>query len=303
MPAYVPPHRRQAPGGGGVAVASAARPSTHGEAGGPAGPGLRSGRAEPSKAYHYPDLVRYFWPDKEEAVTGGHESMFHDSTSRPGQLAYVTLYTDINPRWEEDQVLYARSNLELLPDYTFQLEGEAEYLPNPMYSIYKPARTPPLIYQPRTLHEPIAVFEVTASEEYTFAGWYSVKEVCVLAPHSFELTFMMQEKWDAINFKEAAKDTVSPSGWIKTLSDQWAIVKFKKLPPLLAPAAPEIEKESKGEAEMLNDLRQEDQMGGDKEQCTSEKKKNQKGKMRSLEYDEYDEYDEDVQSVYWIPVY
>ncbi|KAK7962561.1 uncharacterized protein PG986_003386 [Apiospora aurea] len=127
--------------------------------------------------------------------------------------------------------------------------------------------TPPLEFVPGQ-HAPIAVFEQTGTVEFRFAGWYSVARVSVLAPHSSDLVRMLQQKWERRDrWGNVVTKKRDPSGWRTSLVHQWAVVKFEKLAPEVAPAAPTIEKLPplastsdsekgvKGVSELLNDLR------------------------------------------------
>ncbi|KAK8075079.1 hypothetical protein PG997_009742 [Apiospora hydei] len=119
--------------------------------------------------------------------------------------------------------------------------------------------TPPLDFVPGQ-HAPIAVFEQTGSDEFRFAGWYSV------ARQKWE----RRDRWGNVVTKKR-----DPSGWRTSLTHQWVVVKFEKLAPEVAPAAPTIEKlpppastsvsekAVKVVSELLNDLRLRDR-GNDK---------------------------------------
>lgn len=135
---------------------------------------------------------------------------------------------------------------------------------------------PPIDYVPNR-HEPIAVFEEVQSNQFKFAGWHSVARVSILAPHSEGLARMLQQKWERRDrFGNVMPVQRSPGQWASSLAYQWAVVKFEKLAPDVAPAAPTIEKlpplpkpsthgsegEVKGVSEMLNELRLKDHWVG-----------------------------------------
>lgn len=390
MPAYVPPHKlRQAAGGpaadAGTADAPAGTPPSDGasptithfstrrgsRAGFGGGFGRGRGRGwstrpalvDASDLYHYSDIESHFWPGKEDTSVTTNRSTFNDSNSRIDQLAYIMLYKNANPRWESDQIVFGKSNLQRLPDYQSQTEGKEGYFPKLIKkSIADPGHSepslaeenvpniasgvegdlatkdepkpleaqqdpisaskenimdgnggeeasspaqqmpdddsemapgshqslgskgnarklvsiPPMDYLPRP-HAPIAVFEEVRSNLFKFAGWHSVACVSILAPHSKSLVRMLQQKWqrrDRLgNFMPVQR---SPEQWSASLAHQWAVVKFEKLAPDVAPAAPIIEKlppppkpsshgsegEVKGVNELLNDLRLKDHWVG-----------------------------------------
>ncbi|KAK8072168.1 hypothetical protein PG996_005516 [Apiospora saccharicola] len=128
---------------------------------------------------------------------------------------------------------------------------------------------PPIDYVPNP-HAPIAVFEEIRSGQFKFTGWHSVARVSVLAPNSEGLARMLQQKWERRDrFGNVMPVQRSPEQWSGSLAHQWAVVKFEKLAPDVAPAAPTIERqppllkpsthgsegEVKGVSEMLNELR------------------------------------------------
>ena len=44
-------------------------------------------------------------------------STLHDSAKTPGELAYVVLYRNANPRWYGDKIIYVKTKIWLLPGY------------------------------------------------------------------------------------------------------------------------------------------------------------------------------------------
>ncbi|KAK8000201.1 hypothetical protein PG990_012801 [Apiospora arundinis] len=376
MPAYVPPHKlREAAGGGTAAGASddtitrgnrsptntrfttGRGDSTRGRGRG-GGRGWYSSRpalVDPSELHSHFDIAHHFWPDDEEVMTSGRSSTFHDSASQVDQLAYVTLFKNANPRWGSDQIVFAKSNLGLLPDYRTQTAGKEEYFPQPGKGSTiedgqsRPSQvwdnvsgseegkecrdepgsaeaqaqllsglqetesrkweeattssehhapdddgstatgshpssksegnerqlvgTPSMDYVPSP-HTPIAVFEDLGHSEFKFAGWFSVAHVSILAPHSHDLVRMLQQKWERRNrYGNVIPLQRDPSRWRASLDYQWAVVKFEKLHPDVAPATPAIEKlprpskigsemETRGVNEILNDLRLKDKGTG-----------------------------------------
>ena len=120
---YIPPHLR---------AKSQAVENTNGtdtsdnstSASGYAGPSLRGGD-RPSEhltargshldedLYSNREIEHYFWPDQEYVASTG--KTLHDSAASSGNLAYVLLFKDANPRWESDGIIFTKSSLDLLP--------------------------------------------------------------------------------------------------------------------------------------------------------------------------------------------
>ncbi|KAK7756551.1 hypothetical protein SLS62_001387 [Diatrype stigma] len=66
------------------------------------------------------DIENHFSPG-DQASSVGKGSTFHDSTAHPRQLSYILLYPGANPRWSNDQIVFAKSRLPLLPEYAAKL--------------------------------------------------------------------------------------------------------------------------------------------------------------------------------------
>ncbi|KAI0551448.1 hypothetical protein F4679DRAFT_539331 [Xylaria curta] len=67
--------------------------------------------------YHLRDIQNYFWASVDDAGDS-RSSTFHDSKDHPGQLSYLLLFFGANPRWVNDHIVFAKSKLSLLPEYT-----------------------------------------------------------------------------------------------------------------------------------------------------------------------------------------
>ncbi|KAI0476040.1 hypothetical protein GGR56DRAFT_640806 [Xylariaceae sp. FL0804] len=67
---------------------------------------------------HLREVARHFWPGDESALEASAlKSTFHDSEAQNGQLSYMTLFYGANPRWTSDHIVFAKSRLNLLPEY------------------------------------------------------------------------------------------------------------------------------------------------------------------------------------------
>ncbi|KAI0203233.1 hypothetical protein F4808DRAFT_467336 [Astrocystis sublimbata] len=100
--AYLPPFRRQQAAG----VSDNAPRDDHQREPGP-------------KLYRPRDIDGYFWEDMPctDVSQSARTTTFHNSKARPEQLSHMTLFRDANPRWAGDHIVFAKSNLSLLPGY------------------------------------------------------------------------------------------------------------------------------------------------------------------------------------------
>ncbi|KAI0104355.1 hypothetical protein F4814DRAFT_430500 [Daldinia grandis] len=64
-------------------------------------------------------IVKYFSDEEEDtAVPHNNSSTFHASREHPDQLSYMLLFFNANPRWPGDRIVFAKSKLTLLPEYS-----------------------------------------------------------------------------------------------------------------------------------------------------------------------------------------
>ena len=198
------------------------------------------------------EINNHFWPGIDDEGydgphppnDGGSSRTLHDSAETPGELAYLILYWEANPRWEEG-IIFTKSSLDLLPQETAdqpqhetsagsqqrrdsgsvdgkgeaQANGNANTDDNP-----KPAK------QSR---RPIAVFKQDSGKRttlgYKFDGWYNVSKVTFLEPNSDDLIRMLEQKWTKKD--KYGRDRVEErrgADWEKSLSYRWAVVKLDR---------------------------------------------------------------------------
>ncbi|KAI1417380.1 hypothetical protein F5Y13DRAFT_152676 [Hypoxylon sp. FL1857] len=79
-----------------------------------------------TELYSQRDIENYFWGQGDN-IGVDHGSTFHDSQKRPGELAYVQLFANANPRWAADHIVFAKSNLKLLPEYNAKKAEHGEW--------------------------------------------------------------------------------------------------------------------------------------------------------------------------------
>ncbi|OQV06515.1 hypothetical protein CLAIMM_11070 [Cladophialophora immunda] len=116
---YIPPALRAR---GGQEL-DKAQDSEQGSGSTPSGP--RGGNSRPlaTRSDALPDgdlcslkeIERHFWPDPGQETSEAKQKTLHDSAATPGELSYVLLFKDANPRWQDDGIIFTKSSLELLP--------------------------------------------------------------------------------------------------------------------------------------------------------------------------------------------
>ncbi|KAI8624893.1 hypothetical protein F5Y19DRAFT_467446 [Xylariaceae sp. FL1651] len=74
-------------------------------------------QVDESDLYHQRDIDNYFWGEHLDA-NYVHSSTFRDSKEHPEELSYMLLFFGANPRWANDRIVFAKSKLTLLPEYT-----------------------------------------------------------------------------------------------------------------------------------------------------------------------------------------
>ncbi|KAL9075634.1 MAG: hypothetical protein Q9157_003921 [Trypethelium eluteriae] len=203
------------------------------------------------------EIVATFWPktfdleeESDDPQSGASKnSTLHASEADPDKLSFVILFRGANPRWFADKVIYAKSNLDLLPTppatqetlqspESTQAEEVTTDPPSSGIQSEQPqgsAQTEASTTQSGTsLTPPIPVFQEISGprpRNIRFAGYYSISHLSVLTPHSSELVRMLEQKWSytdrrgTVHYKE--RDAES---WEKSLGFKWAVMKFKAEP-------------------------------------------------------------------------
>lgn len=93
------------------------------------GGGNRSNRTNDNEDYSgeglsIRDIQHHFWKSgSNEEMTGfGEHATLNNSVSNKDGLSYVLLFRGANPRWKTDNIIFVKSNLDILPDYYDQTE-------------------------------------------------------------------------------------------------------------------------------------------------------------------------------------
>ena len=191
------------------------------------------------------EINHHFWPVTEGQELDGlakpfsdiyHGKTLHDSREMPGKLAYVILYFEANPRWENDKIIFTKSNLDLLPK---PLADKAEDQADAGAEATNADSVATI--GPNTNHEsdgenaarPIAIFKQMTNRRrtsgYRFEGWYRIEHVAFLEPHSAELVRMLEQKWARIDVSgNTVLEQRRGTEWEKSLGYRWAVVQFSR---------------------------------------------------------------------------
>ncbi|KAI1130036.1 hypothetical protein F5Y10DRAFT_290267 [Nemania abortiva] len=81
---------------------------------------------DPSDLYYIDHIHSYYWGEEADAE-GQRSSTFHSSKTYPQALSYVLLFSEENPRWANERIVFAKSKLELLPEYMLMKSKHGEW--------------------------------------------------------------------------------------------------------------------------------------------------------------------------------
>ncbi|KAI4962101.1 hypothetical protein J4E86_001133 [Alternaria arbusti] len=216
--------------------------------------------------YTVQEIHNYFWG--EGAVTeDAHNATLHSSATNPNSLSWVLLFNGANPKWDEDGVIFVKSNLNLLTVATPHSEPKTVIaVAVPAQRLDKPGEeggvmlptssevadedyeegssngtperttTEPLSnhHSERVLidYSPIAVFSQpvrSASRSFKFIGWYEIEHLQILEPGSQGLLHMLWDKWKTKDkYGNYVPRQRGSVNWMKSMSYSWAVVQMKK---------------------------------------------------------------------------
>ncbi|KAK8174047.1 hypothetical protein IWX90DRAFT_484953 [Phyllosticta citrichinensis] len=200
------------------------------------------------------DIYDHFHPAdlavQSAGATDAVNSTLHSSSTEPGKLKYAILFVDANPRWSSDKIIFAKSNLHLLPGAprkdsatveeeqkqgTVNAEGgagkEQQQTPDQQNSDQDAAL-------PTKPHEStiepnlgaIAMFEQVGNqnEGMRFIGYHKLTRIQFLEPRSADLVRMLEQKWTIPDKYGHARQILRDSDkWLKSLGYRWAVLKFE----------------------------------------------------------------------------
>jgi hypothetical protein len=84
-------------------------------------------RVDESNLYDLRDIENHFWRNEVSNSSSQLKSTFHGSKERPDELAYSLLFAGANPRWPRDRIVFAKSKLALLPEFTSKKAQHGEW--------------------------------------------------------------------------------------------------------------------------------------------------------------------------------
>jgi hypothetical protein len=209
---------------------------------------------------------------KSEAGEANHESnqttqhsTLNGTAADPHTLSHVFLFSHANPRWEEDKIIFVKSNLELLP---------------PPESLTKEESTMDGNNDQKQLQKSILVFKqvgIMQGSMFVLDGWYKLANIEIIEPYSDALAKMMKQKWEVKDrFGNPFQRKRDPAAWEASLRHKWAVIKLTEdveaqqtrepldipkltdFPPLPEPKKPEA---TKSVNELLQELRLKDSDG------------------------------------------
>lgn len=203
------------------------------------------------------ELHDHYWPIKDDLKshdsTNGHNQTLHGSAEQPGKLTYIILFYNANPRWREDNIIFTKSSLHLLPGYPADGESQiahAEEQSNTEASQQDckeeaEAADDTFKAAAKESSEPVAVFRELFKKPSTrtivFEGWYQIDKVSFIEPQSQELARMLAQKWTRKDrFGKEIKVQREGPKWQESMRHHWAVIKLTKAQTELE--APKIER-------------------------------------------------------------
>lgn len=75
------------------------------------------------------EIYHHFQPAADPTTVGysKYYSTFQASEANPDQLAYVLLHHGAHPHWKSDGIIFAKTNLHLLPQYAAEMKEHASW--------------------------------------------------------------------------------------------------------------------------------------------------------------------------------
>ena len=173
---------------------------------------------------------------KESARFLGVQSTLNATASNPDRLGYLILFSDANPRWSTDQLLFAKTKIDLLPGYEEAFaeppNSEPIIAPSTLELFSGKDQTEESVESPG---EPVAVFEQSSGYRrdkesgFSFTGWFQLERVDFLQPFSEELARMLGQKWSRKDkFGRETEIKRDSEAWKRSMGHRWAVVKMKK---------------------------------------------------------------------------
>lgn len=122
-----------------------------------------------------------------------------------------------HPRWKEDQIIYVKTDLHLLPQIS-TAESTDNKSDNPLASEI-------MVFDQSSKH----TSHSSSQARFDFLGFYNLVQMQILEPKSPELVRMLEQKWTRTNkYGKTRQIERDSTGWQRSLSYRWAVLKFQK---------------------------------------------------------------------------
>ena len=191
------------------------------------------------------------------------KTTLHDSAKKPDELAYIILFHNSNPRWFKERIIFAKTNLNLLPGHGQSDENTVTEVSS---QESQPSSSPPnKSNNARSQAGPtgpiIPVYLETSkksrsqsaeSRSFVFHGYFRLARVDFLKPQSPALVRMLEQKWEVQHgWKAGQTKQRIAEAWAESLRHEWAVVQMGTIPKGEVPGDPEIRRVEgdEGEAE------------------------------------------------------
>lgn len=201
------------------------------------------------------DVHEHYWPlepvaDKDPPYIPV-RSTLNSSASALDKLKYVMLFTDANPRWQAEHIIYVKTKLHMLPgsdkfakaatrnelhaksdDKAIESGSEEQQQPAP--STPEPTGASDSTHIPDNQMEPIAVFEqtggVSRNAGFRFTGYHRIARLEFLEPQSADLARMLEQKFSIPDkHGRVKKQQRGSAAWKTSLEQRWAVVQLEKV--------------------------------------------------------------------------
>ncbi|KAF1987658.1 hypothetical protein K402DRAFT_392469 [Aulographum hederae CBS 113979] len=206
--------------------------------------------------YSVDDINAHYWPHTPPPLSEDRQSTtLNASEADPYSLRYLLLFRGANRRWTSDRIIFAKTNLEVLPEVEHDIPTPSQKpsimdAPIPssddtasITSSSKEAWKSPSVSEnakkaakpPVPLTGPLTVFEEeyspTTRGEFHFIGYFRLIRQDRLAPGSPEVVRMLEQKWSTPPRRSGQVAMVkprNPEAWQKSLGHEWAVLKFER---------------------------------------------------------------------------
>lgn len=143
------------------------------------------------------------------------KSVTEDDNGRD-TLRCVIIYNDQHPEWDSDHKIFCKSNLHALPQSSGSSEEDNETIREIELPVYQEV--------------PFMFGDTKQGSRYEFIGWWKLKDVEYLEPHSRRLVDYFKLKFNS-QVKKYQRRTVkkrSEEAWEAGLAMKWALITLEQ---------------------------------------------------------------------------